>query len=130
MTGSLIGNEQDNSGQIPFKLGRCLTGSAVRALTRCHIIPVDGALRVPIESRLMARVHAALRSGARRVRLDLSRLSTIDAAGVGELVAAFNATKAAGGVLDIAHAGGRVRRVLESTGVYPQLTMCDTRCVS
>jgi anti-anti-sigma factor len=99
-------------------------------LTRCHIISVDGALRVPDESRLTSRVHAALRSGARRVRLDLSRLTSIDAAGVGELVAAFNATRAAGGVLDIAHAGGRVRRVLEVTGVYTLLTMCDTACVS
>lgn len=130
MTGMLIGGEQDNTRSAPFRLGRCLAGSAVRALTRCHIISVDGALRVPIESRLMPRVQAALRGGARRVRLDLSRLSSIDAAGVGELVAAFNATRAAGGVLDIAHADGRVRRVLEATGVYTLLTVCDTACVS
>src|SRR5262245_53631777 len=89
-----------------------------------HIITVDGALRVPIDAHVRQRIHAVLRSGVRRVRLDLSRLSSIDAAGVGELVSAFNATKAAGGVLDIAHARGRVRRILEVTGVYGLLTAC------
>jgi anti-anti-sigma factor len=117
----LISTEHNNPPDVPFRIGRCLAGSGVRALTRCHIISVGGTLRVPIESSLMSRVQVALRCGVRRVRLDLSRLSSIDAAGVGELVAAFNATKAAGGVLDIAHAGGRVRRILEVTGVYTPL---------
>ena len=89
-----------------------------------HIITVEGALRVPIDSQVIQRVHTVLRSGARRVRLDLSRLSSIDAAGVGELVSALNATKAAGGVLDISHASRRVRRILEVTGVYSLLTAC------
>jgi anti-sigma B factor antagonist len=87
-----------------------------------HIITVEGALRVPIDAHVMRRVHAVLRDGVRRVRLDLSRLSSIDAAGVGELVSVFNATKAAGGVLDISHASRRVRRILEVTGVYALLT--------
>lgn len=126
----LISTEQHISSEISLRRGRCLAGSNVRALTRCHIISLAGALRVPIESRLLPRVHAALRDGARRLRLDLSRLSSIDAAGVGQLVDAFNATKAAGGVLDIAHAGTRVRRVLDVTGVYGLLTVCETASVS
>jgi anti-anti-sigma factor len=91
---------------------------------------VSGPLRVPNESRVLPRVYAALRCGARRVRLDLSRVSSIDAAGVGELIAAFTATRAAGAVLDIAHADSHVRRVLEVTGVYAVLTMCETASVS
>jgi|SRR5688572_13359829 len=126
MTAMLISTEHSNTTDTPFRLGRCLAGSGLRALTRCHIISVDGSLRVPFESPLLPRVLGALRCGARRVRLDLSRLSSIDAAGVGELIAAFNATKAAGGVLDVAHAGGRVRRVLEVTGVYGLLTVRET----
>src|SRR5262245_51904962 len=89
-----------------------------------HIVPVEGALRVPFDAQIMQRVQAVLRGGARRVRLDLSRLSSIDAAGVGELVSAFNVTKAAGGVLDVSHASRRVRRILEVTGVYGLLTTC------
>jgi anti-anti-sigma factor len=123
MTAMLISSLQNDASDIHIRLGRCLVDSGTRALTRCHIIPVEGALSAPIESRLMPRVQAALCRGARRVRLDLSRLSSIDAAGVGELVAAFNATKAAGGVLDISHAGRKVRHVLEATGVYALLTV-------
>ena len=130
MMPTLSSTEPNNTQRVPFQLGRCLAGSGVRALTRCHIIPLEGALRVPADSRLMARVHGALRFGARRVRLDLSRLSSIDAAGVGELMTAFNATKAVGGVLDIVHAGSRVRRVLEVTGVYGLLTVCETASVA
>ena len=119
----LISSPQNTTSDIPIRLGRCLSDSGSEALTRCHIISVEGALSAPIESRLMQRVQAALRRGARRVRLDLSRLSSIDAAGVGELVAVFNATKAAGVVLDISHVGRKVRQVLEATGVYGLLTV-------
>jgi anti-anti-sigma factor len=73
----------------------------------------------------MPRILSALRYGPQRVRLDLSRLTSIDAAGVGELMTAFNATKAAGGVMDITNARGPVRRILEVTGVYPLLTLCE-----
>jgi anti-sigma B factor antagonist len=95
-----------------------------------HIIPVEEALQAPVNAQVRQRIHAVLRNGARRIRLDLSRLSSIDAAGVGELVSAFNATKAAGGVLDIAHASRRVRRVLEVTGVYGLLTACSVAPVT
>jgi anti-anti-sigma factor len=120
----LISDVSNNVPDIQLRFGRCLVDSGVRALARCHIIRIDGALRAPIESELMRRVNAVLRGGARRVRLDLSRLSGIDAAGVGELVVAFNAAKAAGAVLDISHPNRRVRRILEVTGVYTLLTMC------
>jgi anti-sigma B factor antagonist len=95
-----------------------------------HIISVEGTLRMPIDAHVKQRVQAVLRGGARRVRLDLSRLSSIDAAGVGELVSALNATKAAGAVLDIVHASRRVRRILEVTGVYALLTACEAAPVS
>ena len=119
----LISSPQNTTSDIPIRLGRCLDDSGSEASTRCHIISVEGALSAPFETRLMQRVQAVLRRGARRVRLDLSRLFSIDAAGVGELVAVFNATKAAGGVLDISHAGRKVRQVLEATGVYALLTV-------
>jgi len=128
MTAMLSSSQQISAPERPIRLGRCLVDSGVRALTRCHIISIEGALHAPFESRLKQRVHAVLLRGAQQVRLDLSRLTSIDAAGVGELVAAFNATKAAGGVLEIAHVRRRVRQVLEATGVYPLLAVpsCST----
>ena len=73
-------------------------------------------------SELSQRVEATIRVGRRRVLLDLSRLSALDAAGVGELVRAFNTARAAGGVLQIANANRHVRKVLQIAGVLDLLT--------
>ena len=86
------------------------------------ILEVEGTLRVPVNSELSQRIRALLSCGERRILLDLSRLSDIDAAGVGELVRAFNTTSAAGGVLQIAHASRRVRQLLDIAGVLKLLT--------
>jgi anti-sigma B factor antagonist len=81
------------------------------------ILRVEGSLRAPMHHELARRVETLLEGGERRLVLDLARLSEIDAAGVGELVEAFNRTSAAGGVLRIAHASRRVRTLLDLTGV-------------
>jgi anti-anti-sigma factor len=81
------------------------------------ILPVEGALRTPVSGKLRRRVEALLGRGERQVVLDLAHLSDIDAAGIGELMGVFNAMKAAGGVLQIAHANRHVRNVLQVTGV-------------
>ena len=85
------------------------------------ILPVDGALRAPVTAKLRRRVEALVGRGERQVVLDLADLSDIDAAGIGELVRAFNALKAAGGVLQVAHASRHVRRLLQVTGVLTLL---------
>ena len=86
------------------------------------IVHVEGTLRAPVSSELRGNVEGLIGRGVRRIRLDLSRLSEIDAAGVGELVRAFNATSAAGGVLQVAHVTRRVRQLLDVTGVLKLLT--------
>jgi anti-anti-sigma regulatory factor len=53
------------------------------------ILEVEGTLRTPLSAELRQRVQARLDRGDRRILLDLSGLSDIDAAGVGELVRAF-----------------------------------------
>ena len=67
-------------------------------------------------------VEASIQAGDLRVRLDVSGLSAIDAAGIGELVALLNIMTSAGGVLHIVHAKGYVRRLLQIAGVWPLLT--------
>ena len=81
------------------------------------IVPVEGALRAPAAAKLRRRVEALLGRGERQVVLDLADLSDIDAAGIGELVRAFNAMREAGGVLQITHASRHVGKVLQVTGV-------------
>jgi anti-anti-sigma factor len=101
--------------------------SSSGTVAACHVFFVEGSLRAPIELQLTRWIETAIRRGVRRVRLDLSRLSTIDAAGVGELVTAFTAAKAAGGLLDISRASRRVRRTLEAAGVF---TLLSGDCVT
>jgi anti-anti-sigma factor len=86
------------------------------------ILHVERTLRAPVDSELSRNVEGLLDRGKRWVLLDLSRLADIDAAGVGELVRAFNTTTAAGGVLRITHPTRRVRRLLQTAGVLELLS--------
>ena len=92
------------------------------SLVSLFVLEVKGSLRAPATSALRHRVHDRLRFGERRLLLDLSRLADIDAAGVGELVHVFNTMRAAGGVLQIAEARKRVRRLLDVAGVWRPLS--------
>jgi anti-sigma B factor antagonist len=74
-----------------------------------------------MHTELARRVQTQLDRGQRQLVLDLARVDEIDAAGVGELVRAFNRTSAAGGVLKIAHANTRIRRLLDVTGLMKLL---------
>lgn len=96
--------------------------AALEQCTHRSILAVEGTLRAPVNAELSQRVQALLARGERRILLDLSRLSDIDAAGVGELVRAFNTTSAAGGILQIVHANRRVCQLLNIAGVLKLLT--------
>jgi anti-anti-sigma factor len=82
------------------------------------VVQLDGPLRVPVDGALRHRVRALLGRGHRDIVVDLARVPTVDAAGVGELVRAYNLTNAAEGVLRIVHASAWVRRLLESAGLF------------
>ena len=79
-------------------------------------------MREPISHEFGRRVRMLLDRGERRIVVDLSRVVAMDAAGVGELVRAFSATCAAGGVLRIARASRRIRQILRVGGVLPLLS--------
>jgi anti-sigma B factor antagonist len=96
--------------------------AALEQCTHRSILEVEGTLRAPVNAELSQRVQALLACGERRILLDLSRLSDMDAAGVGELVRAFNTTSAAGGILQIVDASRRVRQLLNIAGVLKLLT--------
>ena len=86
------------------------------------IVDVQGPLRVPVNQALRHEVRAALRRGERRILLNLARVSRIDAAGVGQLVRAYNMTSAANGVLRIVHATPWVRDILDRVGLFDLLS--------
>ena len=95
-------------------------------LTACDetaVLHVESRLRVPVSTDLRHRVRALLRRGNRRILLDLAAVSDLDAAGVGELVRAYNMTVAANGVLRVAHAFGRIRELLARVGLFDLLNV-------
>ena len=85
------------------------------------VVCVDGPLRSPVSSRMRSTVRAHLERGERNIVLDLNRVSEIDAAGLSELVDAYNMTAAAGGVLRITHPTTRVREFLDRVGLFDLL---------
>ena len=86
------------------------------------IVPVAGPLLVPVNQALRESVRTLLRQGERVIVLDLGQVTRIDAAGVGELVRAFNLTAAVNGRLLITNGRARVREVLDRAGVLDLLT--------
>ena len=94
---------------------------------RRSVLFLEGALRTPIDGGLRHTVRTLLRSGQRVIVLDLTGVPSIDAAGVGELVRAYNMTGAAQGVLRIVQATARVQRILERAGLFGVLSAGRSR---
>jgi len=90
--------------------------------TRDHIVRVTSSLSLPGSRTLRHRVRALLRRGERRIVLDLSAVSRIDAAGVGELIRAFNMTAAVNGALRVVNAPAWVREILERAHLFELLS--------
>ena len=86
-------------------------------------VPLEDSLRAPLLTRdLQNTVWALLLRGERDIVLDLARVTRIDAAGVGELIRAYNMSTAADGSLRIVHATEWVREVLERLQLFELLS--------
>ena|SRR5215211_2483337 len=81
------------------------------------VIEVGASLRAPLSDELRRQVQALLDDGARHIVVDLAGVAAVDAAGVGELTAVYNAVNAAGGVLHVIHLQSRPRHVLAVVGL-------------
>jgi anti-anti-sigma factor len=86
------------------------------------VVHIEGPLRLPMKADLPHKVQGLLRSGQRRILLDLARVPAIDAAGVGELVRAYNKAAAANGRLRIVHLTAYVRVILHRVGLLRLLS--------
>jgi anti-anti-sigma factor len=80
------------------------------------------SLRSPVDRAVGARVQSLLQRGERTIVLDLGRVATIDAAGMGELVRAYNLAAASDARLRIANTPARVRQLLERVGLFSRLS--------
>jgi anti-sigma B factor antagonist len=89
---------------------------------RAHIVRAEGALRTPVSRAIRHHVRTLLRRGERQILLDLSQVSGIDAAGVGELIRTFNMTAATNGALRIVNTSASVREMLERAHLFDVLS--------
>jgi anti-anti-sigma factor len=85
------------------------------------VVHIAGTLRAPMGGRLLQQVQTLLGQGERRIVLSLAKLTDLDAEGIAELVRAYDATFAAGGVLRIAHTPERIRELLRRVGLLDLL---------
>jgi anti-anti-sigma factor len=83
---------------------------------------LQGPLRAPVPRELRHGVRDLLARGARAIVVDLARVPRIDAAGVGELVRAYNTTTGANAGLRIVHATVWVREILERVRLFDLLS--------
>jgi anti-anti-sigma factor len=96
---------------------------------RCTLY-LNGPLSVPVDGELRQNIYALLRRGERIIVLDLTRVLEIDAAGVGELVHAYNMATMAQSVLQIVHAPHWVRQILERVGLFQILSEGRTQAIT
>ena len=82
-----------------------------------QVLYIDRPLRVPIDTNVRHCVRALLRHGERDVVLDLTRVTSIDAAGLGELVRAHNMARAVNGTVHVVNPGAWVRELIERAGL-------------
>ena len=83
---------------------------------------LDGPLLTPVDGQLRHNVRTLLRLGQRIIVLDLTRVPSIDAGGVGELVRAYNMATEAGGVLQVVRTTAWVRHILRRVGLLDILS--------
>ncbi|MEU4202237.1 STAS domain-containing protein [Streptomyces sp. NPDC039022] len=101
-----------------------LTVSARRAAGGATELGVAGELDVRTVRLLCEATVAHLKSGHRRLRLDLSGITWCDNASLYTLLGIRGAVQAAQGSLELAVASETVEQALVRTGVGPRLTPC------
>jgi anti-anti-sigma factor len=86
-----------------------------------YSVRIEDSPWLPFNGELPHMVRTLLRRGERRIVLDLAGVSRIDAAGIGELVRAYNIASASNSALRIVNTTPRVREMLERVGLFDRL---------
>ncbi len=87
-----------------------------------YSVRVEGKPWLPADGQVPCMVATLLGWGERQIVLDLAGVPKIDAAGIGELVRAYNTAAARDGALGIANPNPRVRKTLEVVGLFDRLS--------
>jgi anti-anti-sigma factor len=87
-----------------------------------YVVYLDGPLLAPLTNELSRRIRSLCRRGERTIVLDLAKVSTIDAAGIGQLVRAYNIGVAADSAVQIVHVTRWAHEMLELVGLLTLLS--------
>jgi anti-sigma B factor antagonist len=91
------------------------------------IIDVSGKITIGVgDVQVRDAVHMALGSGARNLLLNLKNVTTIDSAGVGELVSAYTTVTNRGGRLKLVNLPSKVNDILQITQLITVFEVYDT----
>jgi anti-anti-sigma factor len=85
------------------------------------VVRVEGPLHVPCIGHLTQRVRTLIGRGERHIVLDLAGVSSIDAAGIGELMHIHRLLMAREGALRVMNVVRRTRIPLQRVGVFDLL---------
>jgi anti-sigma B factor antagonist len=80
-------------------------------------VAVHGEVDVATAPQLSERLRDAIRSGARRIEVNLAACTFLDSSGLNVLVVAFRDAQSRGGDLVVVKASGSVASVLSITGL-------------
>jgi anti-sigma B factor antagonist len=90
------------------------------------ILDVSGKITIGVgDVQVRDAVHMALGSGARNLVLNLKNVTTIDSAGVGELVSAFTTVTNRGGRLKLVNLPSKVNDILQITQLITVFEVYD-----
>jgi anti-sigma B factor antagonist len=91
------------------------------------VVTVSGRLALGGETeKLDAALTKLLEQGIKSFVFDISRLDYVDSSGVGMLVSCLTRIKKAGGVMKVAGASPRIRRIFSMTGVESMMSLYDS----
>ena len=90
------------------------------------ILDVSGKITIGVgDVQVRDAVHMALGSGARNLVLNLKNVTTIDSAGVGELVSAYTTVTNRGGKLKLINLPSKVNDILQITQLITVFEVYD-----
>ena len=90
------------------------------------ILDVSGKITIGVgDVQVRDAVHMALGSGARNLILNLKNVTTIDSAGVGELVSAYTTVTNRGGKLKLVNLPSKVNDILQITQLITVFEVYD-----
>ena len=91
------------------------------------ILDVSGKITIGVgDVQVRDAVHMALGSGARNLVLNLRNVTTIDSAGVGELVSAYTTVTNRGGKLKLLNLPSKVNDILQITQLITVFEVFDS----